>query len=213
MNKKKLPKVIVCLGDEIHPATSPSAIAKGQQPPPAEFSDLRKVALSELPQPANNVVQMTRSADFSSPNRDSKTAGSPHVTLEREHRRSKAQAIVDRYAALSAVGGLIPLAFANFAGIATIIVRLVKVLCKHYGVPFEHDRTRAIVIGLVGGAMPTGVAAITTSTLLYVAPPAAIFGLAVSGVTAAVFTRSVGRIFIEHFESGAPLDGISAPQG
>ena len=106
-----------------------------------------------------------------------------------------------------------PLALVNFAGITTIIVRMVKVLCNHYGVPFKHDRARAIVIGLVGGAIPTGAAAITTSTLLYIAPPTAVLGLAVSSVTAAVFTRSVGRVFIEHFEAGASLDAFSAPQG
>jgi len=85
-------------------------------------------------------------------------------------------------------------------------VRMVKVLSDHYGVPFERDRARAIVVGLVGGAMPTGVAAVTTSALLYIVPPSALIGLAVSAVTAATFTRSVGRIFIEHFESGATLD-------
>jgi hypothetical protein len=58
--------------------------------------------------------------------------------------------------------------------------------------------------------MPTGAAVITTSTLLYLAPPAALVGAAVSSVTAAVFTRRVGRVFIAHFEDGAPLEAFSA---
>jgi uncharacterized protein (DUF697 family) len=152
-------------------------------------------------------------ADSGSPDGGAKPAGSLHVTVQSGRRRSRALAIVDRYAACSAIGGLVPLALVNFAGITTIIVRMVKVLCNHYGVPFKHDRARAIVIGLVGGAMPAGAAAITTSTLLYIAPPTAVLGLAVSSVTAAVFTRSVGRVFIEHFEGGASLDAFSAPQG
>jgi uncharacterized protein (DUF697 family) len=89
---------------------------------------------------------------------------------------------------------------------------MVRVLCRHYGVPFKHDRARAIVIALIGGAVPTGAAAISTSTLFYIAPPTAVVGIAVSSMTAAVFTRSVGRIFIEHFESGASLDTFSTPQ-
>ena len=145
-----------------------------------------------------------------SPDRASKVSDPPQLAVNNARRQSKAQAIVNRYAAYSAIGGLVPLALANFAGITTIILRMVKVLCKHYGVPFERDRTRAIVIGLVGGAMPTGAAAITTTTLLYMTPPTAVLGLAVSGVTAAVFTRSIGRIFIEHLESGAALDALSA---
>jgi uncharacterized protein (DUF697 family) len=121
-----------------------------------------------------------------------------------------ALAIVDRHAAYSAVGGIIPLPLANFAGVTTVIVRMVKVLSDHYGVPFERDRARAIVVALVGGAMPTGVATLTMSALIYILPPSAPMGLAASSITAAIFTRSVGRIFIEHFESGATLEDFPA---
>ena len=58
--------------------------------------------------------------------------------------------------------------------------------------------------------MPTGVAAVTTSALFYLVPPSALLGLAVSSMTAAAFTRSVGEIFIEQFESGAALDHFPA---
>jgi uncharacterized protein (DUF697 family) len=207
MNKKKLPKVILSLNDEAHPANPPDIPSAMGQQSSADHNGVRDRTVSELPsQATDNVVQLI-------PPADSGSTGSPHVTVQSGRRRSRALAIVDRYAACSAIGGLVPLALVNFAGITTIIVRMVKVLCNHYGVPFKHDRARAIVIGLVGGAMPTGAAAITTSTLLYIAPPTAVLGLAVSSVTAAVFTRSVGRVFIEHFEGGASLDAFSAPQG
>jgi uncharacterized protein (DUF697 family) len=117
---------------------------------------------------------------------------------------------VDRHAAYSAIGGIIPLPLANFASVTTVVVRMVKVLSDHYGVPFERDRTRAIVVGLVGGAMPTGVATVTMSALIYVLPPTALMGLAVSCITAAAFARSVGRIFIEQFERGATLNDFAA---
>jgi uncharacterized protein (DUF697 family) len=105
---------------------------------------------------------------------------------------------------------MIPLPVITFAGVTAVIVCMVKALSDHYGVPFERDRARAIVIGLVGGAMPAGVAAVTTSTLAYILPPAAVLGLAASAISAAGFTRSVGRIFIEHFESGATLEDFSS---
>ena len=214
MNKKKLPKVILSLNDEAHPATPPGIPSAMGQQSSADHNGVRDRTVSELPsQATDNVVQLIPPADSGSPDGGAKPAGSPHVTVQSGRRRSRALAIVDRYAACSAIGGLVPLALVNFAGITTIIVRMVKVLCNHYGVPFKHDRARAIVIGLVGAAMPTGAAAITTSTLLYIAPPTAVLGLAVSSVTAAVFTRSVGRVFIEHFEGGASLDAFSAPQG
>ena len=124
-----------------------------------------------------------------------------------------ARAIVERHATYAAVGGIIPLPIVNVAGVTTVIVRMVKMLSDLYGVPFERDRARAIVIGLVGGTMPTGLAAVTTSTLFYIVPATTLIGLAVSSVTAVACTRSIGRIFVEHFESGATLDDFSAVEG
>jgi hypothetical protein len=58
--------------------------------------------------------------------------------------------------------------------------------------------------------MPTGFAAVTSSTLYYLVPVSAIIGLAVSSVAAVACTRGIGRIFVEHFESGAGLSDQSA---
>ena len=125
--------------------------------------------------------------------------------FEALRRRSLAHAIVKRHSAYSAVGGIIPLPIANVASITAVIVRMVKVLSDLYGVPFERDRARAIVIGLMGGAMPTGLAAVTSSTLIYIVPGSNLIGLAVSSLAGAACTRGIGRIFVEHFESGATL--------
>ena len=124
-------------------------------------------------------------------------------------RQAQARAIVARHAAYSAVGGIVPLPVASVAGITTIIIRMVKMLSNLYGVPFERDRARAIIVGLVGGTVPTGFAAVTTSTLFFVVPSGALMGLMVSSFTAIACTRSIGQIFIEHFESGATLHDLS----
>src|SRR5215831_9661406 len=99
-------------------------------------------------------------------------------------RQARARAIVARHAAYSAVGGIVPLPVASVAGITTIIIRMVKMLSDLYGVPFERDRARAIIVGLVGGTVPTGFAAVTTSTLFFVVPSGALMGLVVSSITA-----------------------------
>jgi uncharacterized protein (DUF697 family) len=125
-------------------------------------------------------------------------------------RLSQAHAIVERHATYSAAGGIIPLPIANVASVMAIILHMVKMLSNLYGVPFERDRARAIVVGMAGGAMPTGFAAVTSSTLYYLVPVSAIIGLAVSSVAAVACTRGIGRIFVEHFESGAALSDQSA---
>jgi uncharacterized protein (DUF697 family) len=132
--------------------------------------------------------------------------------VDATQRRSLAKAIVERHAAYAAVGGIIPVPIANVAGVTAVIVRMVKVLSGLYGVPFERDRARAVVIGLMGGTVPTGFAAVTTSTLVSLVPVSNLIGLAVSSVTAIACTRSIGRIFVEHFEGGATLHDLPDAQ-
>jgi uncharacterized protein (DUF697 family) len=196
MNKKRLPKAIVRTvhdaGEVIpahdaaaqHQAFAPSADASdpvdGVGAAPAPASRVHLVVAPAAPVPAGAGVEETR-------------------------RRSLARSIVERHAAYAAVGGLIPVPLANVAGITGVIVRMVKRLSDLYGVPFERDRARAVVVGLMGGAMPTGLAAVTTSTLVYIVPGSNLIGLAVSSLAGAACTRAIGRIFVEHFESGATL--------
>ena len=211
VNKKKLPNAIM------HPiggmreavaadgsrqwrgaltgATASNQPADGRPPAPQSrpFGDVIEEA-----QPSSTPVTTT-------PARAAPTSAETNVAK----RQARARAIVARHAAYSAVGGIFPLPVASVAGITTVIIRMVKMLSDLYGVPFERDRARAIIVGLVGGTMPTGFAAVTTSTLFFVVPSGALMGLVVSSITAIACTRSIGQIFIEHFESGATLHDLS----
>lgn len=126
-------------------------------------------------------------------------------------RRSLARRLVERHGAYAALGGLSPLPIANVAGVAAVVVHMVKQLSTLYGVPFERDRTRSLVISLVGGAVPTGLGTAAATTLGYVIPGAAFAGLAVSALTAGALTRSIGLVFVESFEREADsLDLVEA---
>ncbi len=116
-------------------------------------------------------------------------------------RRSAARKIVERHRTYAAVGGLFPLPIVNIAGVTAINMRMVKQLSDLYRVPFERDRTRSMIIGLMGGAVPTGLGAATASTLVFVVPGSALFGLAVSAISAGALTRGIGLVFLEHFEN------------
>ncbi len=181
MNKKKFPKAVLRTADEMREAGA-SAAPK----PPAPDNVIEMMPKSEA---ANIASEATATPD-------------PAAAL----RRRKAIAIVERYANFSAVGGAIPLPLANAAAITALLVRMVKSLSELYGVPFERNRTRSIVIGLMGGALPTGLATIATSTLTYFVPGLNLVGLAISSVTSGAYARSIGQLFIEHFETGAAVD-------
>jgi uncharacterized protein (DUF697 family) len=130
---------------------------------------------------------------------------SPEATAFAAKRRALARKIVDRHRNYAAVGGLVPLPVANIASVTAINLRMVQQLSKLYGVPFERDRTRALIVGLVGGTVPTGVGVATSTTLMWIVPGGLLVGLGAAAVTAGALTRGIGMVFIESFESGASL--------
>jgi uncharacterized protein (DUF697 family) len=209
MSRKKLPNAIVRTSDMFAPGAGATGTAAAAQTRAVDVS--RPVGESATGGwPGGNVVQLV--PEVTTPRREA--AAMPPALSSRTSdavgRRARALAIVNRHAAYSAVGGIIPLPLLNLAGVTTIIVRMVKVLSDHYRVPFERDRARAIVVGLIGGVMPMGAAVVATSVLSTILPPVMFTGMAISCATAATFTRGVGRIFVEHFESGAALTDFPA---
>jgi uncharacterized protein (DUF697 family) len=213
MNKKRLPKAIRPAVDDIgETATGPEAGAPQQVR--AHSTDSDALIESEVTRPdsgrAGNGVGTAPTPP--PPVAQAVVRATPTTSeFDAERRRLLAYAIVERHAAYSAVGGIVPLPIVNLASITAIIVRMVKELSEIYGVPFERDRARAIVIGLMGGATPTGLSAVTASTLVYIMPGANLIGLAVSSAAGFAFTRSIGRLLIERFESGATLHQFAAP--
>ena len=128
---------------------------------------------------------------------------SPQAQQLAAKRLTLARKVVARHRAYAAAGGLVPLPIANVAGVTTIILRMLKQLSDLYGVPFERDRTRSIILGLMGGAAPTGLGVTTAATLAFAIPGPALAGLAVSALTAGALTGGIGRVYIEQFEAAS----------
>jgi uncharacterized protein (DUF697 family) len=116
-------------------------------------------------------------------------------------RRALARRIVERHKNYAAIGGLVPLPAANIASVTALNLRMVKKLSELYGVPFQRDRTRSLIIALIAGAVPTGAGLAASSTLMWIVPGGLFWGLGVSAVTAGALTRGIGLVFIDSFEA------------
>jgi uncharacterized protein (DUF697 family) len=213
VSRKKLPSALRHTMDGLREAAAGNGNASPRTPTGVMALSRLAAEMSAAPEsdPAQDAIE-ARPAPPVSGTAAPSPATSTSAGLDLAKRRAQARAIVERHATYSAVGGILPLPIVSVAGITTIIVRMVKMLSNLYGVPFERDRARAIVAGLVGGATPTGFAVVTTSTLFFVVPSGALIGSVVSAVTAIACTRSIGRVFIEHFENGATLNDFRAPK-
>src|SRR5262245_47797477 len=156
MSAKKLPKAIRTTIVDMRAAASAPADTKGP-PVPAASNDSAGVQLLAAPSGRATHLDLSPREDASGNANTVDASASNGVEVDPTRRRSWANNIVQRHAACSVVGGIIPLPIVNVASVTAIILRMVKVLSELYGVPFERDRARAIVIGLMGGIMPTGV--------------------------------------------------------
>jgi len=197
MNKKKLPKAVLRTADEMRSTAAERPLETSQ---PVDFNEKPAAPSANLRPAADNVIELVPKTE---------PAPADTIIVSKEHdaaaalRRRKAVAIVERYANWSAVGGVIPVPIAVTAAITALMVRMIKSLSTLYDVPFEQNRTRAAVIGVMGGVLPTGLGTIAASTLTYFVPGYAMLSLAVSSVTSSAYARSIGQLYIEHFEIGA----------
>jgi uncharacterized protein (DUF697 family) len=116
-------------------------------------------------------------------------------------RRALAHRIVDRHKNYAAVGGLVPLPAVNIASVTAINLRMVKQLSELYGVPFQRDRTRSLIIALIAGAVPTGAGLAASSTLMWIIPGGLVWGLGAAALTAGALTRGIGLVFVDSFEA------------
>jgi uncharacterized protein (DUF697 family) len=180
---KKLPKATAQTFDDIRQQrdTAPKATAKNR-PKPAMRSKRRPSA-----KPA-------AAAERTPPPSGAEAA--------LELRRAQAGQIVERFTAYSAVGSIIPIPLVDTLSVVLLIVSMVKSLADIYEAPFSRDRVRAAVAGMLGGAGQAGVGSTVTAYLVKLTPGANMVGAAASSVTSAVLTRTIGRAFILHFETG-----------
>jgi uncharacterized protein (DUF697 family) len=195
MTRKPLPKAITHPLDNLR-TFAPDLIAEDQAP--ARNGAPRFDKVEAEPALAVSSAPIANDLAAAAPALDGKLAA---------RRRALAKKIVDRHRNYAALGGLVPLPVANIASVTAINLRMVKQLSQLYQVPFQRDRTRSLIVGLIGGAVPTGVGTATSSVLMWVVPGGLLLGLGASALTAGALTRGIGLVFIESFESGAEGGG------
>jgi uncharacterized protein (DUF697 family) len=201
MTRKQLPKVISRCSEDLRRVVESTLADEAASAAPPSKPD---GAVDAAP----SIALLTAAADPVKKNESRRDGAGLTVRWQSlaKKRRSLAQRVIERHGAYAAVGGLAPFPIANMASVAGIIVRMVKQLSELYGIPFERDRTRSLVVGILAGAVPTGFGSAAASTLVYVVPGAALVGLGVSALMAGALTRSIGLVFMESFErEEAPL--------
>ena len=121
----------------------------------------------------------------------------PSETPAKTARQPEAESIVHKARWWAAGVGLIPFPVVDLAALTTVQVVMLRKLCDLYEVPFSEHWGRNVVSALVGSVIPSQLKTIpgVTSLVGILASPG--FNLA--------STHAVGKVFIQHFESGGTL--------
>jgi uncharacterized protein (DUF697 family) len=121
-------------------------------------------------------------------------------------RDEHARRILKKYAIASGGAGLITAPFASTAALSALHLALIHELAKLYRVEFSKHTARGIVVALGAAFLPGWLGGGLQRRVLERLPfvTSVVGWVAMAGLSAAV-TYGLGRVLIQHFESGGTL--------
>ena len=100
-----------------------------------------------------------------------------------------------------AAAALIPVLLVDMLAVSAVQLKMVAAISKIYGVPFEANRGKAVIGSLAGSLVPSGVAEVAI-IIWKTTPLINLLGGAAMAVISGAATWALGKVFIQHFESG-----------
>lgn len=122
--------------------------------------------------------------------------------LDWEGRKAETDRLIKNHTYGSMGVGLIPIPVVDFLALTGIQIRLLYKLSKFYGVEFSKDKAKNIISALVGSYVPVAAAGPIASMVKMVPIIGQVTGALTMLATGGACTYAVGRVFVQHFESG-----------
>ncbi len=120
----------------------------------------------------------------------------------RVQRLTQAHKSVKKYT-MTAVGvGFIPMPMVDIAALSAINFKMLHSLAKKYDIPFSKTLVKSIVSALIGSSVAITVALPLGSLFKSVPIIGQTSGMISTALIGSASTYAVGKIFVDHFESG-----------
>jgi len=121
---------------------------------------------------------------------------------EKETKTDRANEIVKNYMLGSLAVGIVPVPLVDMAILSGVQLKMLHSLAKLYNVEFSQNLGKPVIAALLGG----GISSLLSAGLASLVKGVPIAGLATSAISVALFggasTYAIGKVFIQHFESG-----------
>jgi uncharacterized protein (DUF697 family) len=124
------------------------------------------------------------------------------IETTKPDRQPLALEVVKRHVVYAAAIGLVPIPIVNAAGVAGVGIKMLHNLGKVYDVPFRQDRVKSIVSSLVGGAVSTEIGVGAAGLVKGWPLVGGALGIVAVPVFGGATVYAIGKVFIQHFESG-----------
>jgi len=113
-----------------------------------------------------------------------------------------AEQLVRRHIVYAMAGGVVPVPMFDVAAITGVQLKLLTELADLYEVPFESTSVKNVLGSLVGGLGGVSAGLWGASLLKSIPVVGSVAGMVMVPVFAGASTYAVGKVFIQHFESG-----------
>ena len=121
---------------------------------------------------------------------------------EIKNRTNEANNIVKKYARGALGVGFVPLPLLDFALLSGIQLKMLHQLAQLYKVEFSENLAQPAIAALLGGAIPVSFSLNLASFVKSVSVYGLAAGMAGTAFFGSASTYAVGKVFIQHFESG-----------
>jgi uncharacterized protein (DUF697 family) len=133
------------------------------------------------------------------------------ISSPEEERNAKVKKLIKRYAAVAGGLGFIPVPLIDAASISSAQYAMIRDISEIYGFETTKDHVRIIVGSMLGGSLPTVLAAAGGGSLIKSIPfVGTIAGVLLVPTLAGAMTIALGRVFSQHFETGGTLLDMDA---
>ncbi len=117
----------------------------------------------------------------------------------------EANSTIKNYVIASMALGLVPVPVFDIVAVVATQLKMIHSLTRLYGIRFSENVAKSLILSLIGGVLPVTLGAGFASVLKFVPGLGSFAGGASVSILSGALTYAVGRIFVQHFESGGTL--------
>ncbi len=123
-------------------------------------------------------------------------------TENREAIRIEVDKVIKNHVMGSMGVGLIPIPVVDLVALTGVQLNMLRKLSNAYSISFSKDKVKNLLSSLVGSSIPVAVSGTLASLVKAIPVVGQATGALVMPLTSGATTYAVGKVFIQHFESG-----------